>query len=167
MRKKIDNYNVYIDTDGYLYSENGYKYSRWIDNVGYYQSVFRDNGKKHYVRLHRLFALAFIPIPEKYNNIPINKLQVNHKDGNKLNNTNENLEWCTNSENTRHGYDNNLYKSQYRCPVIAIHKFNNNVYKFKSIRECAEKLNLNRKTITSILKNNKTNNYDYNFMYEV
>lgn len=167
MRKKIDNYNKYIDTDGYLYSEDGKKYSRWIDNVGYYQSVFKENGKKHYVRLHRLIALAFIPIPEKYKDIPINKLQINHKDGNKLNNNIDNLEWCTNSENTQHRYNNKLYKSTYRCPIVAINKTTKDIYKFKSIRECAEKLELNRKNITNILKNNKTNNYNYDFMYDV
>ena len=38
-------------------------------------------------------------------------------------------------------------------------------FEFKSIRECADKLNLNRKTITSILKGTKQNHYDYTFEY--
>lgn len=38
-------------------------------------------------------------------------------------------------------------------------------YVFPSIRKCAEELKLNRKTITSILKHEKTNNYDYDFEY--
>lgn len=45
--------------------------------------------------VHRLAALAHIPNP---NNHPV----VNHKDGNKLNNHIDNLEWCTYSENTIH-----------------------------------------------------------------
>ena len=50
-----------------------------------------ENGKKHF-KVHRLVADAFIPNP-------CCKPQVNHKDGNKHNNSITNIEWVTDGEN--------------------------------------------------------------------
>ena len=48
---------------------------------------------------HRLVAMAFIP-----NDDPEHKVEINHKDGDKLNNRVDNLEWCTHSHNEKHSY---------------------------------------------------------------
>ena len=70
-----------------------------ITHYGYYQVVL--NGKPY--RVHRLVAIAFI-------NNTDNKKDVNHIDGNKLNNHVSNLEWCSNKENNIHKYKTGIYK---------------------------------------------------------
>ena len=65
------------------------------NNKGYLKVGLFKNGKDHKKRVNRLVALAFIPNPY---NLP----QVNHKDGNKENNSFTNLEWVTDEENKEH-----------------------------------------------------------------
>ena len=62
-----------------------------------YQSVTLRNNKWKSKLVHRLVAESFIPNPH-------NKSQVNHKDGDKLNNNVDNLEWVTAQENMIHAY---------------------------------------------------------------
>jgi hypothetical protein len=66
--------------------------------------VFNDSGLKKTMRIHRLICLAF-----NYNE-NWETLEVNHKDGKKLNNVPSNLEWCTRSENIEHCIKNNLQR---------------------------------------------------------
>lgn len=68
-----------------------------IDTGGYYTTDLYCNNKQRTWKVHRLVAMAFIPNPEK-------KPTVNHKDGNKLNNNVDNLEWCTQHEQNEHFY---------------------------------------------------------------
>lgn len=60
-----------------------------------------EKGLRERFYVHRLVAEAFIPNLE-------NKPFINHKDGNKLNNSIENLEWCTSQENHQHEYETGL-----------------------------------------------------------
>lgn len=58
-----------------------------------------DNSKQQRFYVHRLVAEHFI-----LNSDPKNKTFVNHKDGNKLNNNVDNLEWVSPRENNLHYY---------------------------------------------------------------
>ena len=62
-----------------------------------------------FVFVHRIVAQLYVPNPE-------NKPQVNHKDGNKLNNSADNLEWVTNQENRDHAIAHSLNIKGERCP---------------------------------------------------
>ena len=68
---------------------------------GYCDVQLHINKKIYHKLLHRLVAEAFIPNPE-------NKPQVNHKDGNKLNCWDWNLEWATGQENMDHAIETGL-----------------------------------------------------------
>ena len=150
--------DIYIDIYKYIRGEY-HKLSQWIDNVGYYQVAFRIDGKRKYIRVHRLIAETLLPNPE-------NLQQIDHIDGDKLNNKLSNLEWVSNATNTQRGYDNNLYHLPTRAYAIsAIEKETSKKYIFKSIRSCSESLHLNRKTLSAILNHKKSNNYNYDFSY--
>lgn len=162
--KPINGFERYeIRDDGAVYdTKRNAIVCTWVDAVGYKQCYLKgEDGKRYSKRIHRLLALAYIPNP---NNLP----QVNHIDGNKLNNNLNNLEWVSNSTNTKHGYDNGLYKFKTRSYAIDVYnKVTHTFIKtYRSIRSMCEDLGINRKTVTMILKGDKTtNNYNYDFEY--
>lgn len=75
----------------------------YINNKGYMCIHLYKNSKCHRFQIHRLLAQYFIPNP---NNLP----EVNHIDGNPLNNSLENLEWVTHQQNIQHAHDTGLFK---------------------------------------------------------
>lgn len=76
-----------------------------INTKGYKIVGLSINGKLSTKKVHRLVAECYI---DNVNNKP----QVNHIDGDKLNNNSNNLEWVTNSENMLHAYRIGLSKSK-------------------------------------------------------
>ena len=72
--------------------------------TGYYKVTLSKNGIKKQYTIHRLVAKTFLANPE-------NKIEVNHIDGDKLNNNISNLEWTTPKENTRHAIKSGLNKN--------------------------------------------------------
>lgn len=81
--------NVYsVDAEQFLIPE--------VNDKGYLRvDLYEPSGRRKHVKVHRLVASAFVSNPE-------GKPQVNHKDGNKRNNSFTNLEWVTDVENKAH-----------------------------------------------------------------
>jgi hypothetical protein len=70
---------------------------------GYLQvRVSNDNNESVTRKVHVLILMAFNPIDKK------DGLEINHIDGNKLNNSIDNLEWCTHSANMLHAWQKGL-----------------------------------------------------------
>ena len=85
-------------------------------SLGYKRVRIGVHGKRDSLRVQRIVAMALIPNPE-------NKSQVNHIDGNKLNNHVDNLEWCTQEENCGHASRTGLYPSGERHYKSKLNKF--------------------------------------------
>ena len=144
-----------------------------LSKMGYYRVALRNDGKYKHHGVNRLVAMAFIPNPD---NLPI----VNHKDCNPLNNSVDNLEWCTQKYNVNyadaqkkkvisfkksnvnkcHYYKglatkNRLKVGSYEKPVHQIDPITGDIIQtFRSIRE-AERT-FNTKHISSVVNGRRT-----------
>ena len=98
---KISNYGKVMT------AKTGRILSPAIDMNGYERvCLFKMDSRRRY-KVHRLVAITFIPNPN-------GKEQVNHKDGNKRNNSVDNLEWVTHKENMRHAKATGLREGHQR-----------------------------------------------------
>ena len=69
-----------------------------FDKDGYRLVLLCLDGHKRTAKVHRLVAQAFLLMDG-------NRPQINHKDGNRLNNHVSNLEWCDSKENHVHAFN--------------------------------------------------------------
>jgi hypothetical protein len=95
----------WISDEGRVYTDNGSTLLKEIPHHKGYVKVdlgLKDGTRKRFF-VHRLVMLCFNPI-DNYS-----ELQVNHINGNKSDNSLNNLEWCTASENIKHAFSNGLF----------------------------------------------------------
>ena len=121
---QITNYS--ITTEGKLYNE---KTKNWlkgqISKNGYLTYNISIEGIKKRLYAHRMVAETYIPLIE-------GKTEVNHIDGNKLNNSIKNLEWVTSSENKTHAIKTGL-RNETLTKVYCFDKFKNLVCCYESV----------------------------------
>lgn len=111
----------------------------FIDKDGYYKVGFCVNNKKYNRFVHRLVAICYIDNPD---NLPI----VDHIDGNRTNNSVENLRWTTYSGNSRNTKQNRKIK--------VINENTGEEKCFDTAIEASEYLNIDDKTLNKVVKIN-------------
>jgi len=127
--------NYFVSNLGRFKNNKGIIKTNYIPSSGYIRILI---GHKPYL-LHRLIALTFLENPE-------NKEMVNHIDGNKLNNSLNNLEWTTCLENNMHKINTGL--SNCTKNIIQYDLEMNKLNEFKSIVECGKALNVSASCIS-------------------
>ena len=139
------------------------------NNKGYLRLHLCKNGKAKWHRVHRLVAQRFIPNP-------LNKPEVNHKDGNKLNNCIWNLEWSTPSENNQHAYDNGLRenarkaasenaKKYFSKPVIQYTLDGKFIAEYPSAHEASRQTGINRGNISACCRGERKSAGGFEWKY--
>lgn len=122
-----------------------------IDRYGYpCIQLKRDDGSSWYTTIHRLVAMTFIHNPD-----PDNMNQVNHIDGNKLNNHISNLEWCSARKNINHSYKTLLNNNTNHIEVIDTDSNNKSFY--KSIKSFCKSIDRSINNIIPYILNSERN----------
>ena len=112
---------------------------------GYYVVNLRKEHTSKVTPVHRLVAEAFLP---NENNLPT----VNHKDGNKHNNTVENLEWASYSANNIHALRNNLRRPRGNI-ILKVSRSGKVLDSFNSTCEASRVTGISRSMISHCLNN--------------
>lgn len=167
--KDIKGYeNLYsIDEAGNVFSYRSNRYLKWHDDGNGYQYVELCKNKHRVCKkVHRLVAEHFLPNPNNFSD-------VNHKDENKMNNTVENLEWCSTKYNNNYGTrtkrvtKSNLNNPSFSKEVIATDKSTGEEKIFPSVREAARFCgNVNKSSnIQACLAGRQKSAYGYFWRY--
>lgn len=141
-----------IKKDGTVYSLYYNKVMKpKVDRYGYPVVGLYKNKKKYYPTVHRLVALTYLPNPNNYN-------QVNHKDGNKLNNHVSNLEWCSAKHNIVHSY---VHRLNSNCVRVRVKDVTTGEIKFwPSIKSFCKSINDYLSVILPLIKHSALNPID-------
>ena len=140
---------------GRIRRDTGTTYGCLLDGYRVVNLFYGDNSRKS-KKVHRLVCGVF-------SNRRRNDLQVNHKDGNKENNTFENLEYATNSGNSIHAYNTGLNSSRKEVDQLSMEgKF---IALFTSMREAENKTGVHRNRISDVCRGTAVSTGGFKWRY--
>lgn len=132
-------------------------------SCGYMIVTLCHQGVRKNKRVHRLMMEAFVPNPE-------NKAYVNHKDGNKLNNTLANLEWATPKENALHAVNTGLCDSAIEASKEAVLMYEKDkitfIKEFSSMHEAMRKTGIAYQNISKVCRGLRHTAGGYHWKYK-
>ena len=130
-----------------------------FNQQGYKTYSFIKDGKIYTKTLHRLLMETFIPNP---NNLPC----INHIDGNILNNSLDNLEWCTYGHNEKEAYRLGLKQSRIKPKkVIQLSKDYKIENLFDSLQQIKKTLGFSSGNIAQVCNKKRKSAYGYIWRY--
>ena len=133
--------SYFITKDGKCYNSNTGKFLQGQENYkNHYFSYLLTlpDGKKVRRYAHRLVADAFLSKPAP------DKIEINHKDGNKLNNYVDNLQWVTKKENSSHALERELRTFDH---VFCFDRNKKLVAEYKNVAEAARAVAISKNMI--------------------
>ena len=167
MIKGFENYTT--DKEGNVYSLNyrntkglKKKLINYVNKSNGYEYVNLSCGGKYKAKkVSRLVAEEWVEIPNHLKDIPMDKLVVDHINGDIHDNRAENLRWCTQKENNNFGLYK-LHQSQAKRENIhrrkRVDQIDTDGYvvnTYESYREASEQLGVHITTLQNAIKNNK------------
>lgn len=155
--KEIENYpNYYISNTGLLKKvfKNGVNLIKlsYVHKNKYKRISMSNKDGIKYFSIHRLVAIAFVINP-------LNKEDVNHIDGDKMNNNVNNLEWVTRKENIEHSWKMGLQQNMLNAHRKIVVNIENGVF-YNSCTEAARVYEISQSNLSHMLIGkikNKTN----------
>lgn len=111
-------------------------------------------------QIHRIVAITFIGRPSRHLDKSFDELEVNHIDGNRLNNFPENLEWVTGKENVLHSHLSGFNPKD--KPVIAKNILTGEEKYFTSSKNCADHFSVHRATFWKHLEKGNSGKFHKN-----
>lgn len=126
-----------------------------VSNNGYRMVHLRYRIDKN-CSVHRLVMKAFSPRED------MDELQINHIDGNKLNNYIENLEWSTALDNMRHSFKTGLQR--FKMKTCYMYDLSGNYIKsFINSKEAEKETNIDSSNILRCMSGQQTHCHQYQF----